>query len=135
MNKCSRMATIAQVAAHRLIAKALQISKQYVGLLLKTVKHTLFLTFSCAEYESHDIIAYLRTVNNVPDSYNGKLCTEVPVSVSRQFSNKFHAFYKKVLLKGNVLGIVSHYFCKLSNYSCWNASQEDTQTLESQRPQ
>ena len=58
---------------------------------------TLFLTFSCAEYESHDIIAYLRTVNNVPDSYNnGKLCTEDPVSVSRQFSNKFHAFFKKV---------------------------------------
>ena len=31
---------------------------------------TLFLTFSCAEYEFHDIIANLRTVNNVPDSYN-----------------------------------------------------------------
>ena len=70
---------------------------------------TLFLTFNCAEYESHDIIAYLRTVNNVPDSYNnGKLCTEDPVSVSRQFSNKFHAFFKEVLLKRNVLGIVSH---------------------------
>ena len=38
MNKCSRTAAIAQVAAHRLIAKALQIRKQYVGLLLKTVK-------------------------------------------------------------------------------------------------
>ena len=74
---------------------------------------TLFLTFSCAEYESHDIIAYLRAVNNVPDSYNnGKLCTEDPVSVSRQFSNKFHAFFKKVLLKGKILGVVSHYFWK-----------------------
>lgn len=39
MNKCSRTAAIAQEAAHRLIAKALQIRKQYVGLLLKTVKH------------------------------------------------------------------------------------------------
>ena len=38
MNKCSRTAAIAQVAAHRLIAKALQIRKQYVGLLLKMVK-------------------------------------------------------------------------------------------------
>ena len=38
MNKRSRTAAIAQVAAHRLIAKALQIRKQYVGLLLKTVK-------------------------------------------------------------------------------------------------
>ena len=38
MNKCSRTAAIAQVAAHRLTAKSLQIRKQYVGLLLKTVK-------------------------------------------------------------------------------------------------
>ena len=80
---------------------------------------TLFLTFSCAEYESHDIIAYIRAVNNVPDSYNnGKLCTEDPVSVSRQFSNKFHAFFKKVLLKGNVLGVVSHYFWKKEYQNC-----------------
>ena len=75
---------------------------------------TLFFTFSCAEYESHDIITYLRTVNNVRDSYNtGKLCTEDPVCVSRQyFSNKFHAFFKKVLLKGKILGTVDHYFWK-----------------------
>ena len=33
-------------------------------------------------------------------------------TVSRQFSNKFHAFFNKLLLKGNVLGIVSHYFWK-----------------------
>ena len=39
MNKCSRTAAIAQVAAHRLIAKTLQIRKRYVGLLLKTVKN------------------------------------------------------------------------------------------------
>ena len=39
MNKCSRTAAIAQVAAHTLIAKALLIRKQYVGLLLKMVKH------------------------------------------------------------------------------------------------
>ena len=32
MNKCSRTAAIAQVAVHKLIAKALQIHKQYVGL-------------------------------------------------------------------------------------------------------
>ena len=38
MNKCSRTAAIAQVAAHRFIVKALQIRKQYVGVLLKTVK-------------------------------------------------------------------------------------------------
>ena len=38
MNKRSRTAAIAQVAAHRLIAKALQMRKQYVGLLLKMVK-------------------------------------------------------------------------------------------------
>ena len=54
---------------------------------------TLFLTFSCAEYDSHDIADYLKTVNNVPEGYDvGKLCTEDPISVSRQFSLKFHAF-------------------------------------------
>ena len=41
---------------------------------------TLFLTFSCAEYESPDITEYLRRVNNVPSHYNiGKLCTEDPI--------------------------------------------------------
>ena len=56
---------------------------------------TLFLTFSCAEYESPDITEYLRRVNNVPSHYNiGKLCTEDPISVSRKFSLKFHAFFR-----------------------------------------
>ena len=50
---------------------------------------TLFLTFSCAEYESPDIENYLRKVNDVPPSYNvGKLCTEDPISVSRKSSQK-----------------------------------------------
>ena len=39
INKCSHTAAIAQVAVHRLIVKALWIRKQYVGLLLKAVKH------------------------------------------------------------------------------------------------
>ena len=57
---------------------------------------TLFLTFSCAEYESPDIKNYLRKVNNVPPSYNvWKLCTEDPISVSRKFSLKFHSFFSK----------------------------------------
>ena len=44
---------------------------------------TLFLTFSCAEYESPEIINYLKKVNNVPDNYpSGKLCVEDPISVS-----------------------------------------------------
>ena len=74
---------------------------------------TLFLTFSCAEYECYDIVSYLRSLNDVSDSYNvGKLCTEDPVSVSRQFSHKFHAFFQKVLIKGEVLGCVDHYFWK-----------------------
>ena len=30
---------------------------------------TLFLTFSCAKYDSHDIADYLKTVNNVPEGY------------------------------------------------------------------
>ena len=74
---------------------------------------TLFLTFSCAEYESPDITKYLRRVNDVSSSYNiGKLCTEDPISVSRKFSLKFHAFFRKVLLNGEVLGKVDHFYWK-----------------------
>ena len=74
---------------------------------------TLFLTFSCAEYDSHDIADYLKTVNNVPEGYDvGKLCTEDPISVSRQFSLKFHAFFNKIIIKGKVLGAVDHYMWK-----------------------
>ena len=65
---------------------------------------TFFLTFSCA---SEDIREYLHKVNTVPPSYNtGKLCTEDPVSVSRQFSLKFNEMFNKVLIKGHVLGQV-----------------------------
>ena len=70
---------------------------------------TLFLTFSCSEYESPDIINYLRQVNDVPPSYNaGKLCTEDTVSVSKKFSMKFHVFSQTVLKRGEVLGTVNH---------------------------
>ena len=73
---------------------------------------TLFLTFSCAhdQYESPDI-EYLRRVNNnISLSYNiGRLCTEDPISVSRKFSLKFHAFFCKVILNGEVLGKVEHF--------------------------
>ena len=73
---------------------------------------TLFLTPSCAEYESREISNYLRKVNSVSDSYPiGKLCTEDPVSVSRKFSPKFH-FFDTVILNGGVLGPVAHYFYK-----------------------
>ena len=74
---------------------------------------TLFLTLSCAEYESPDIERYLRKVNNVTDSYPiGRLCTEDPISVSRKFSQKFRDFFTTVLLQGQVLGEISHYFWK-----------------------
>ena len=64
---------------------------------------TLFLTFSCAEYESPEIDRYLRKVNDVPPSYDiGKLCTEDPISVSRIL----YAFFHTVVLKGAMLGHV-----------------------------
>ena len=70
---------------------------------------------SCAEYESPDITAYLRKVNDVPSSYNiGKLCTEDPISVSRKFSLKFRAFFNTVIVKGAVLGTVDHFYWKIS---------------------
>ena len=71
---------------------------------------TFFLTFSCAEYSSEDIRQYLHKVNEVPPTYStGKLCTEDPVSVSRQFSLKFNEMFNKVLIKGQVLGQVTEY--------------------------
>ena len=74
---------------------------------------TLFLTLSCAEYDSLEIATYLRKVNNVSDSYLiGKLCTEDPISVSRKFSQKFHDFFRTVILNGKALGTVAHYFFK-----------------------
>jgi hypothetical protein len=68
---------------------------------------TLFLTFSCAEYESPDITEYVREVNNVPTNYSiAKFCVENPVSIYRL---KFHAFFFKAILKGQVLGIVDEH--------------------------
>ena len=74
---------------------------------------SLFLTFSCAEYDSPDIASYLQKVNDVPDGYPiGKLCAEDPLSVSRKFSKKFHDFFEVVIIKGEVLGKVDHFFWK-----------------------
>ena len=74
---------------------------------------TLFLTLSCAEYYSDEIHRNLRKVNPVADSYPiEKLCIEDPISVSRKFSQKFHDFFQTVLIKGGVLGEVTHSFWK-----------------------
>ena len=61
---------------------------------------SLFLTLSCAEYNSLEISTYLREVNNVSDSYpTARLCTDDPISVLRKFSQKFHDFFKTVIMK------------------------------------
>jgi hypothetical protein len=71
---------------------------------------TLFLALSCAEYDSLEIATYLRKVNNVSDNYPiGTLCTEEPM---RKFSQKFHDFFNIVILKGQLLSKVVHYFYK-----------------------
>ena len=65
---------------------------------------THFVTLSCAEYESPEIIGYLRKVNNVSDSYPScGLCTEDPISVSRRYSQKFHSF-QTIIIKGKFFG-------------------------------
>uniref|UniRef100_A0A1X7VG12 Helitron helicase-like domain-containing protein n=1 Tax=Amphimedon queenslandica TaxID=400682 RepID=A0A1X7VG12_AMPQE len=72
---------------------------------------TLFLTLSCAEYNSADIAQYLRKVNNAPQSYSiSRLYTEDPVSVLRQFSYKFKDFFNIVILQRGVLGKVEQYY-------------------------
>jgi len=74
---------------------------------------TFFLTFSCAEYDSKDIATYLHKINNVPFNYPiGKLCAEDLISVFRKFSKKFHDFFQMVIIKGQALGPVMHYFWK-----------------------
>ena len=74
---------------------------------------SLFLTFSCAEYDSPDIASYLHKVNDVPNGYPiGKLCAEDPLSVSRKFSKKFHDFFETVIIKGEILGKVNQFFWK-----------------------
>lgn len=76
---------------------------------------TLFLTFSCAEYESKDIADYLYKVNNISPNTKcniSKLCCEDPISVSRQFASKFKALFNNVILKNKVLGEVNHYYFK-----------------------
>ena len=70
---------------------------------------TLFLMLSCAEYNSVKIYRYLRKVSQVADSYPiERLCIEDPISVSQ----KFHDFFQTVLIKGGVLGEVTHSFWK-----------------------
>ena len=74
---------------------------------------TLFLTLSCAEYDSPEISRYLHKVNNVPENYPiGKLCIEDPNSVTRKFDQKFKNFFSTVILNGQVLGKVNHHFVK-----------------------
>ena len=96
-------------------------TKQYWNLRRKEImcmlRHfgpqSLFVTFSCNEYESPDISDYLRNVNDVPENYSiPKLCTEDPISVSRQFAHKFHAFFQTMIVKGEVLGPVEHFYWK-----------------------
>ena len=65
---------------------------------------TSFLTSSCAEYEASDISEYLHKVNANSSKDIAKLCVEDPISVSRQFSSKFHVFFKTVIIDGSVFG-------------------------------
>ena len=62
---------------------------------------------------SPDIASYLHKVNKVPDGYPiGKLCAEDPLLVTRKLSKKFHDFFYVVILRGEVLGKVNHFFWK-----------------------
>ena len=51
-------------------------------------------------------------MHHASNSNIGKLCTEDPISVSRKFSLNFHAFFRKVLLNGEILGKVHHFYWK-----------------------
>ena len=73
----------------------------------------LFLTLGCAEYSSPEISRYLLKMNDVPDNYPiGKLCTEDPILVTQKFEQKFRNFFSTIIIKGQALGKISHYFIK-----------------------
>ena len=81
-----------------------RVKGEFKAMIAEYGSPTLFLTLSCAEYDSADIAQYLRKVNNAPQSYSiARLCTEDPVSVSRQFSYKFKDFFNIVILQRGVL--------------------------------
>ena len=54
-------------------------------------------------------------MNGIPEGTKcsiGKLCTEDTLSVSRQFSSKFHSLFQCVVLKRQVLGKVAQFYWK-----------------------
>ena len=76
---------------------------------------SLFLTFSCAEYNSTDISDELKLANSLPIHSNPnipQLCCEAPITVTRQFDSTFQTFFLEVILKGECLGKVSNYYFK-----------------------
>ena len=59
------------------------------------------------------IANFLRSVYHASSSYNiGKLCTKDPISESIKFSKKFHAFFSTIMVRGEVLGKVDHFYWK-----------------------
>ena len=70
---------------------------------------TLFLTFSCAEYGVRTWLLPQEGKQCPPNYDIGRLCTEDPISVSRKFSEKFHAFFRTVICKGRDIGDVEHF--------------------------
>ena len=66
----------------------------------------------CRVRLSRYISQYLRTVNGSQFYNIARLCTDDPISVSRQFSYKFHDFFNIVIMKWAVLGTVDHYYWK-----------------------
>ena len=95
------------------------LNHEWLGLLRQCIVLVIQHTYRNKTY----IADYLKTVNNVPEGYDvGKLCTEDPISVSRQFSLKFHAFFNKIIIRGKVLGTVlgtvDHYMWMKEYQNC-----------------
>jgi hypothetical protein len=75
---------------------------------------TWFVTLSCAEYYWRDMDDFLRKAN--PDVSDGEsvtaLCVSDPVSVMRQFENRFNAMLR-FIKDAKPLGEVAHWFWRL----------------------
>ena len=74
---------------------------------------TFFLTLTCAEYDSADISQYLRTVNNVPQTYKLLDCVlRTQYLYHDSFRTNSMISFNTVIMKSAVLGAVDHYYWK-----------------------
>ncbi len=73
----------------------------------------VYITLKSTTSQHMSVSTLLNKVDASDEHLDANLCTLcTPISVSRKFSLKFHAFFCTVILKGEVLGKVDHFYWK-----------------------